>query len=167
MTSLLRLQRVANLTGVLRVSIGLTSAKYSSKTVDDSRDPVPDSNVFNENEKIYYEAIKTDYLSAKDKRSTESVEQKRSRLLYQSRKRGISENCILLTTFSNRHLSKMNEKELDEYDKIVNSLYNEWELYYWMTQAKPEPEELQKNSIMQRLKEFCINKERESRLGIV
>ena len=42
----------------------------------------------------------------------------RARLLYQSKKRGILENDILLGEFAESHLPKMNAAELAEYDKV-------------------------------------------------
>jgi succinate dehydrogenase assembly factor 2 len=50
-------------------------------------------------------------------REGEAVETIRARLLYQSRKRGMLENGILLSTFAAKHLESMNEAELKEYDR--------------------------------------------------
>lgn len=38
------------------------------------------------------------------------------RLVYQSRKRGMLENGLLLSTFAAKYLNKFDEKQLDEYD---------------------------------------------------
>jgi Flavinator of succinate dehydrogenase len=52
-------------------------------------------------------------------RSYETVDVTRARLLYQSRKRGILETDLLLSTFANKYLSGMVEGDLREYDKVL------------------------------------------------
>ncbi len=42
-------------------------------------------------------------------KSDESVETKRSRLMYQSRKRGMLENGLLLGSFASKHLTGMTQ----------------------------------------------------------
>lgn len=61
----------------------------------------------------------------------------RARLLYQSRKRGILESDLLLSTFADVHLSKMRPEQLQEYDRFLDE--NDWDIYYWATQDPPEP----------------------------
>jgi|SRR5579859_236936 len=51
-------------------------------------------------------------------RSHESPNVTRARLLYQSRKRGILETDLLLSTFAQKHLSTLSESEMREYDKV-------------------------------------------------
>lgn len=51
-------------------------------------------------------------------RPNESVDTLRARLLYQTRKRGTLESDLLLSTFGNEWLSKMDEDELKEFDKV-------------------------------------------------
>jgi len=55
-------------------------------------------------------------------RSYETPDVTRARLLYQSRKRGILETDLLLSTFANKHLAKMSEEEMREYDKVWSHL---------------------------------------------
>src|ERR1700760_575203 len=47
-------------------------------------------------------------------RENETIAAMRSRLVYQSRKRGMLEGDLLLSTFAAENLSSMNEKELNE-----------------------------------------------------
>lgn len=61
------------------------------------------------------------------------LETLRSRLYYQSKKRGILENDILIGGFADSHLKALNETELREYDKIINGEYMEWDLYYYLS----------------------------------
>lgn len=51
-------------------------------------------------------------------RSYETPDVIRARLLYQSRKRGILETDLLLSTFAHKHLSTMSQSEMREYDKV-------------------------------------------------
>uniref|UniRef100_H2Z975 Succinate dehydrogenase assembly factor 2, mitochondrial n=1 Tax=Ciona savignyi TaxID=51511 RepID=H2Z975_CIOSA len=87
----------------------------------------------------------------------ESVTKKRARLYWQSRKRGISENCLIFSTFSAKYLNNFSEDQIDIYDKILNQPDNDWELYYWMVGAKPVPQEYQ-SEIMTMLQDHCRQK---------
>ncbi|XP_004646775.1 succinate dehydrogenase assembly factor 2, mitochondrial [Octodon degus] len=96
-------------------------------------------------------------------RTDESVETKRARLLYESRKRGMLENCILLSLFAKEHLHRMTEKQLNLYDRLINEPSNDWDIYYWATDTKPAPEILE-NEVLALLRDFAKNKNREQRL---
>ncbi|KAF4541122.1 TPR domain-containing protein [Lasiodiplodia theobromae] len=60
----------------------------------------------------------------------------RARLIYQSRKRGILESDLLLSTFADANLGSMSAEELREYDRFLDE--NDWDIYYWATQ-EPAP----------------------------
>jgi succinate dehydrogenase assembly factor 2 len=96
-------------------------------------------------------------------RTDESLETKRARLLYESRKRGMLENCILLSLFAKEHLHNMTEKQLNLYDRLINEPSNDWDIYYWATEVKPAPE-IFENEVMALLREFAKNKNKEQRL---
>ncbi|XP_031245542.1 succinate dehydrogenase assembly factor 2, mitochondrial isoform X1 [Mastomys coucha] len=70
-------------------------------------------------------------------RTDESIETKRARLLYESRKRGMLENCILLSLFAKEYLHNMTEKQLNLYDRLINEPSNDWDIYYWATVTVP------------------------------
>ena len=53
-------------------------------------------------------------------RSHETPDVRRARLLYQSRKRGILETDLLLSTFAHKYLSTMSDSEMREYDHVTN-----------------------------------------------
>ena len=55
------------------------------------------------------------------------------RLLYQSRKRGMLENDLLLSGFASKFLNTMDEPHLSDYDRLINLPSNDWEIYYWAT----------------------------------
>ncbi|XP_063239411.1 succinate dehydrogenase assembly factor 2, mitochondrial-like [Bacillus rossius redtenbacheri] len=93
----------------------------------------------------------------------ESLEIKRARLLYQSRKRGMLENGLLLSTFAARHLAGMTEAQADQYDRLINLPSNDWDIYHWACGTKPTPPQFD-NEVMDRLKRHTRNREREVRL---
>ncbi|KAJ5898943.1 succinate dehydrogenase assembly factor 2 [Penicillium taxi] len=72
------------------------------------------------------------------KRVGEDITTKRARLLYQSRKRGILESDLLLSTFADVYLGKMTAEQLQEYDSFLDE--NDWDIYYWSTQDPPADE---------------------------
>ncbi|XP_062973070.1 succinate dehydrogenase assembly factor 2, mitochondrial [Elgaria multicarinata webbii] len=96
-------------------------------------------------------------------RPHEPLQTKRARLLYESRKRGMLENCLLLSFFAKENLNLMNEQQLDLYDRLINEPSNDWDIYYWATEAKPAPE-IFENEVMEMLRQFTKNKKREKRL---
>ncbi|XP_074087453.1 succinate dehydrogenase assembly factor 2, mitochondrial isoform X3 [Macrotis lagotis] len=98
-----------------------------------------------------------------EERTDESVETKRARLLYESRKRGMLENCILLSLFAKENLHRMTEKQLSLYDRLINEPSNDWDIYYWAIEAKPVPE-IFENDVMVMLRDFAKNKNKEQRL---
>ncbi|XP_003384506.1 PREDICTED: succinate dehydrogenase assembly factor 2, mitochondrial-like [Amphimedon queenslandica] len=76
-------------------------------------------------------------------RTGEDETVKRKRLLYQSRKRGMTENGILLSTFAERYLNKFTSQQLEEYDKLINEPSNDWDIYQWITKKEIPPLEYQ------------------------
>lgn len=84
------------------------------------------------------------------------------RLLYQSRKRGMLENDLLLSTFAGKYLRDLNDRLTEQYDRLINDVSNDWDIYYWATNTKPTPMEFD-NEIMQMLKEHVANAHREQR----
>ncbi|KAL3090024.1 hypothetical protein niasHS_006476 [Heterodera schachtii] len=77
----------------------------------------------------------------------------RARLLYQSRKRGIRENDILIGGFAEEHLAKMEEHELEQYDRVINGRHTEWELFHYFSGVKEAPDDLDKNAVFQRMRQ--------------
>ncbi|UXI16735.1 Serine/threonine-protein phosphatase BSU1 [Sarcoptes scabiei] len=94
--------------------------------------------------------------------TNESIQMKRSRLLYQSRKRGMLENDLLLATFAHKYLDSMSDSELDMYDRMINLVSNEWDLYYYATGSKEIPSHLN-NSVMDMFVKHVLNENREKR----
>ncbi|KAF3832701.1 hypothetical protein F7725_026366 [Dissostichus mawsoni] len=98
-----------------------------------------------------------------DERPGEAIDIKKRRLLYESRKRGMLENCILLSLFAKRYLNTMTASQLHQYDRLINEPSNDWDIYYWATEAQPTPEVYQ-GEIMDMLQEFTKNRDQEQRL---
>lgn len=86
-----------------------------------------------------------------------------SRLLYQSRKRGMLENGLLLSTFAARYLQNFDAQQVKLYDELINQPTNDWDIFYWATKVKPTPDEYN-NEIMDLLKKHVGNEKREQRL---
>lgn len=96
------------------------------------------------------------------KRTDESIDKMISRLIYQSRKRGILETDLLLSGFASKYLKDMNVEELKEYDELLNEL--DWDIYYWATKnykISKIPDKWVDSKILQRLQDFAQNKNKE------
>ena len=86
----------------------------------------------------------------------------KSRLVYQSRKRGTLENGLILSTFINRFLNSFNERQLCLYDQLINSEADDWSIYYWATGKEEAPPKFD-NEIMKLLREHTNINLRKSR----
>ncbi|CUS21622.1 LAQU0S03e06832g1_1 [Lachancea quebecensis] len=96
------------------------------------------------------------------KRTGETLENKRARLVYQSRKRGILETDLLLSRFASKYLSSMTPEELEEYDALLDEL--DWDIYYWATRnysITPLPERFKDSKLLAKLQDFSENKKKE------
>lgn len=95
-------------------------------------------------------------------KDNETTELRKARLLYQSRKRGMLENGLILSTFAQRYLKDMNESQVKLYDALINQPTNDWDIFYWATNVKTTPDEYN-NEIMELLKKHVKNEKREQR----
>ncbi|XP_031631594.1 succinate dehydrogenase assembly factor 2-B, mitochondrial-like [Contarinia nasturtii] len=96
-------------------------------------------------------------------RPDEPLEQRRSRLLYQSRKRGMLENDLLLSTFAAKYLKKMSAEQIEMYDHLINKPSNDWDIYNWALGSKPTPSEYE-NEIMDMFRQHVKNEHKEKRI---
>ncbi|XP_014241776.1 succinate dehydrogenase assembly factor 2-A, mitochondrial-like [Cimex lectularius] len=96
-------------------------------------------------------------------RKDESAVIRKARLLYQSRKRGMLENDLILSTFADKYLQKMDGELLEQYDKLINVPLNDWDIYYWATGIRDVPPEYD-NKVMALLKDHVLNTKKESRI---
>ncbi|CAH0668999.1 unnamed protein product [Spodoptera exigua] len=91
----------------------------------------------------------------------QSLEKRKARLMYQSRKRGMLENDLLLSTFAKKHLPSLTEEQTKMYDRLINTVSNDWDLFYWMVEKQPTPKEYD-NEIMDMLKKHARNEDKVS-----
>lgn len=83
--------------------------------------------------------------------------------MYQSRKRGMLENDLLLSTFAAKYLRTMTAEQVEMYDTLINKPSNDWDIYYWATGNKPTPPEYE-NEMMQMFRKHVQNEFKEKRL---
>ncbi|CAG9791904.1 unnamed protein product [Diatraea saccharalis] len=109
------------------------------------------------------DAVDTTYMEipSYDVEKPQPLEIRKARLHYQSRKRGMLENDLLLSTFAKKHLDSFDEKQTMMYDRLINSPSNDWDLYHWIVEKSPTPKEFD-NEIMNMLKKHAKNESRES-----
>ncbi|EMG49683.1 hypothetical protein SBY92_004463 [Candida maltosa Xu316] len=94
-------------------------------------------------------------------RTGESIDVKRARLLYQSRKRGILESDLLLSRYADKRLNNMTMEELDEYDKLLDEA--DWDIYYWATKnysVTPLPDKWKDSKILKEIQKIAENEEK-------
>lgn len=91
-------------------------------------------------------------------RPNEETENKRRRLTYQSRKRGILETDLLLSTFAKIWLPKFDREMLEEYDKLLDE--PDWDIFYWATHKKPIPERWQQSKVLEMIIEHAKNEDK-------
>ena len=91
-------------------------------------------------------------------RPLEPLEQKRARLGWYARKRGILETDLLLGTWAPLHLPTLNAQELEEFDILLHE--NDWSLYYWFTKAQEPPAHIASLSILPSIQEHAKNKDK-------
>ncbi|KAJ1909177.1 Succinate dehydrogenase assembly factor 2 mitochondrial [Tieghemiomyces parasiticus] len=94
-------------------------------------------------------------------RPNETVEQQRKRIIYQTRKRGILENDLLLANFIDRHITGYTIAQLRELDLILET--PDWNLYYYLTDKMDVPADLVACSIWPDLKAYV----REERVTVL
>ncbi|TGZ74135.1 hypothetical protein CRM22_001101 [Opisthorchis felineus] len=95
-------------------------------------------------------------------RRTESIDNRKARLIYQSRKRGNLENGILLSTFVDEYMDRLTPEQVGSYDALINLPDNDWDIYYWVTDAREVPEVF-RTDVFEMLREHAKNKEKRLR----
>mmetsp|Transcript_126137 Transcript_126137/g.188236 ORF Transcript_126137/g.188236 Transcript_126137/m.188236 type:complete len:148 (+) Transcript_126137:1-444(+) len=76
------------------------------------------------------------------------------KLLYQSKQRGMKENCILVGGFAEKYLSTMNTSELAQFDKLLQEI--DPALNEWICGVHPFPPDLD-GTVAQNMKTFANN----------
>ncbi|KAF9424150.1 succinate dehydrogenase assembly factor 2 [Podila epigama] len=88
----------------------------------------------------------------------ESLQTIRARLTYQSRKRGILETDLLLSTFAKEFLGKMTLEECRRLDKFMDE--PDWDIYYWVTGKKEVPDRWKNDPVFELLVKHAKNEGR-------
>lgn len=92
------------------------------------------------------------------KRTGETIDTIRARLLYQSRKRGILESDLLLSRFAKKYLNELSMEDLKEYDQLLDE--PDWDIYYWATEnydVTPLPDRWRDSKILKMLQQDAKN----------
>lgn len=69
--------------------------------------------------------------------STETSFERRKRLDYRSRYRGFREADLLFSQFADRHLAKLSEQQLDQYEALLNEA--DQDVYGWVIGTRHAP----------------------------
>ncbi|KAB5590788.1 Succinate dehydrogenase assembly factor 2 [Ceratobasidium theobromae] len=88
-------------------------------------------------------------------RPNETITSLRARLVYQTRKRGTLESDLLLSTFAKENLPKMSEKELREFDKLLDE--PDWDIYYWAIDKRQPPKRWEGTELLEKLRLHAKN----------
>ncbi|GJN89191.1 hypothetical protein Rhopal_002168-T1 [Rhodotorula paludigena] len=88
-------------------------------------------------------------------RDNEDTEILRKRLVYESRKRGILEMDLILSTFAKDRLPTMSDRELREYDRFLT--LPDWTIFYYVTGKAEAPEPWRSSSVLSELLHHSAN----------
>ncbi|WWC97547.1 succinate dehydrogenase assembly factor 2, mitochondrial [Kwoniella sp. B9012] len=88
-------------------------------------------------------------------RTGEDEQTLRSRLIYQTRKRGTLETDLILSTFAKEFLPTMNVEEMKEFDKLLDE--PDWDIFYWSVQKREPPPRWKDTSLLKKLIQHAKN----------
>ena len=63
---------------------------------------------------------------------------------------------LLLSTWFERNHKRLSSQAMDEYDRLINAQVNKYDLFHWISRAKPTPREFD-NETMWALQDNCAN----------
>ena len=78
--------------------------------------------------------------------------------MYNSRKRGILETDLLLSSWADKNLEILDLKSLKEYEILLHE--NDWNIYYWLTKSMEAPIHISKLGILESLILHSLNLEK-------
>ncbi len=79
----------------------------------------------------------------------EAIENKRRRLIFRSTHRGTKEMDLIMGSFARANVPNFTNDELSQYDALLCN--NDPDLYNWITQKEPAPDEVANMSVFQKL----------------
>ncbi len=87
-------------------------------------------------------------------RDDEPLDNKRRRLIFRSDHRGIKEMDVIMGRFAKAHVPSFDADELAEYDALLCN--NDPDLYNWITEKEPAPDEISNMAVFQKLLAFKV-----------
>ncbi|CEQ40260.1 SPOSA6832_01858 [Sporobolomyces salmonicolor] len=97
--------------------------------------------------------IRSPHPEGRDHEETETL---RKRLVYESRKRGILEMDLILSTFAKERLPEMGDRELREYDRFLT--LPDWTIFYYVTGKAEAPEPWKSSKVLRELLDHSANR---------
>ncbi len=82
---------------------------------------------------------------------TETIQNRRKRLLYRAMHRGFKEADIVIGGFAKMHIDSLEERELDEFEALI--AFPDKELYEWIIGRVEAPANI-KGPVFERLQKF-------------
>ncbi|GAA6060081.1 hypothetical protein JCM10212_003042 [Sporobolomyces blumeae] len=114
--------------------------------------PMPPAPELPPDVKTMSDLLRTPHPEGRDDEPTETL---RKRLVYESRKRGILEMDLILSTFSKERLPDMSDRELREYDRFLT--LPDWTIFYYVTGKAPAPEPWKSSDVLRDLLDHSAN----------
>ncbi|WVR03053.1 hypothetical protein IAU60_000042 [Kwoniella sp. DSM 27419] len=88
-------------------------------------------------------------------RTGEDEQTLRSRLVYQTRKRGTLETDLILSTFAKEQLPHMSVEEMQQFDKLLDE--PDWDIFYWSVQKREPPPRWKDTALLEKLIKHAKN----------
>ncbi|GAA5994945.1 hypothetical protein JCM11641_006985 [Rhodosporidiobolus odoratus] len=115
--------------------------------------PMPEPPKLDPSIQTMYDLIRSPHPEGRDNEPTETL---RKRLVYESRKRGILEMDLILSTFAKERLPEMQDRELREYDRFLT--LPDWTIFYYVTGKAEAPEPWRSSEVLKDLLEHSANR---------
>ncbi|GAA6027318.1 hypothetical protein JCM8097_002588 [Rhodosporidiobolus ruineniae] len=117
------------------------------------RPPMPQPPKLHPSIKTMDDLVNSPHPEGRDNEPTETL---RKRLVYESRKRGILEMDLILSTYAKERLPEMSDRELREYDRFLT--LPDWTIFYYVTGKAEAPEPWKSSVVLADLLEHSANK---------
>ncbi|GAA6025275.1 hypothetical protein JCM11491_000157 [Sporobolomyces phaffii] len=120
--------------------------------------PLPEAPALPPHVKTMADLLATPHPEGRDHEPTETL---RKRLVYESRKRGILEMDLILSTFAKERLAELDDRQLREYDRFLT--LPDWTIFYYVTGKAEAPEPWRSSEVLQDLLNHSANRGKEVR----
>jgi len=85
-----------------------------------------------------------------DDKEKHNIENKRKQLIFRSNHRGTKEMDLIMGSYANANVPEFTDQEVRDYESLLTQ--NDPDLYNWITDKEPAPEEVESLSVYQKLK---------------